>query len=56
VFASGSSDDLVRVLSQALADPKAERAAAEDLRADVLTRYDWDRATKMTEAVYVRCL
>lgn len=56
MFASGSAEDLARVLSEALADPVQERAAAADLRADVLSRYDWDRAAELTEAVYERCL
>lgn len=56
MFGSGSVDDLARVLSGALAHGDEERAAAEDLRADVISRYDWDRAVELTEAVYERCL
>lgn len=55
-FVSGSADDLARVLRRVLADPDAERGAADDLRTDVLARYDWDRAAELTEAVYERCL
>lgn len=56
LFRSGSAHELAAAITVALEDPASERAAAERLRADVLRRYDWDRATSLTEEVYERCL
>jgi glycosyltransferase involved in cell wall biosynthesis len=48
----GDRDQLLRALRQVLAEPRAERAAALELRHHVLRAYSWDDATERTEAVY----
>jgi glycosyltransferase involved in cell wall biosynthesis len=48
----GDQSELLAALRQVLADPHAERAAALELRDQVLRTYCWDRATQRTEAVY----
>lgn len=56
LFAAGSPASLTETLEAALETPASERRAAEDLRSDVLRRYDWNRATDMTESIYLRSL
>jgi glycosyltransferase involved in cell wall biosynthesis len=48
----GDRDQLLGALTQVLAEPRAERAAAQELRDHVLRGYSWDDATEGTEAVY----
>jgi glycosyltransferase involved in cell wall biosynthesis len=48
----GDQSELLAALRQVLADPHAERAAALELRDQVLRTYCWDHATERTEAVY----
>ena len=55
-FASGSVEELAAALSAMLAAPDGERAGATTLRRDVLSRYDWERATTSTESVYEHAL
>jgi glycosyltransferase involved in cell wall biosynthesis len=52
LFPAGSEDGLVAALGRALADPVGERAAAAELRGDVLARYRWDEAVDRTLALY----
>jgi glycosyltransferase involved in cell wall biosynthesis len=48
----GDGDQLLGALGQVLADPRAERAGAVQVRDQVLRTYCWDDATERTEAVY----
>jgi glycosyltransferase involved in cell wall biosynthesis len=52
LFASGDELGLAAALDRALSQPAGERLGAARLRQRVLDRYDWDRATLATEAVY----
>ena len=47
-------EGLGAAIGRALADPVAERAGAQALRADVLARYDWDDVTDRTLELYAR--
>ena len=48
----GDGEELLGALGQVLADPRAERAGALEVRDQVLRTYRWDDATERTEAVY----
>ena len=48
----GDGDQLLDALGQVLADPRAERAGAVEVRDQVLRTYCWDDMTERTEAVY----
>jgi glycosyltransferase involved in cell wall biosynthesis len=52
MVAAGDSEALGRALRADLANGNEERPAAEAAAKDVLARYDWDRVTDQTEAVY----
>jgi glycosyltransferase involved in cell wall biosynthesis len=53
LFRAGDRDGLAAALTAILAtDPVASVAAADQLRADVSRRYDWDVATDLLEAAY----
>jgi glycosyltransferase involved in cell wall biosynthesis len=54
LFATGSEDALVSALTEALADPAAERTAAATFRDEVLARYRWDDAVERTLELYDR--
>lgn len=54
IFRAGDTDDLRRVLGEALADPDAEAAAGQALAPDVLKRHDWDDIADRTAALYGR--
>jgi len=53
LFHAGDRDGLTAALTAILdTDPVAMGAAADQLRADVSRRYDWDVATDLLEAAY----
>ena len=55
VFRAGDMADLTAGLTASLtADQHAVRAAADELRGDVVRRYDWDVATDLLEQSYLR--
>ena len=55
VFRAGDLADLTAALTASLAaDPQAVRMTADELRDDVVRRYDWDVATDLLEAAYRR--
>ena len=51
-FAAGDEGSLAAQLRAALADPGAERSAAQGLRRHVLAHHRWDDVAAATEAVY----
>jgi glycosyltransferase involved in cell wall biosynthesis len=55
VFRAGDLADLTAALSASLAaDQRTLRATADELRDDVVRRYDWDVATDLLEQAYLR--
>ena len=55
VFRAGDLADLTAGLTASLtADPEAVRVTADELREDVVRRYDWDVATDLLEEAYLR--
>ena len=52
VFPAGDEASLAAQLAAVLADPDAERSAAQSLRCHVLARHRWDEVAATTEAVY----
>jgi hypothetical protein len=57
LFRAGDRDGLTAALTAILGtDPVATVAAADQLRADVSRRYDWDVATELLEAAYRRAI
>jgi glycosyltransferase involved in cell wall biosynthesis len=56
IFPAGDEAALAKALSDALADPAAERNGATKLRDKVLREYRWDDAVDATEQVYQRVL
>jgi glycosyltransferase involved in cell wall biosynthesis len=52
LFPPGNEEELIRVLTQVLANPDAERLGAASLRDDVLRAYNWDAAAEATEELY----
>ncbi|MFC0534083.1 glycosyltransferase family 4 protein [Phytohabitans kaempferiae] len=53
LFRDGDEDDLVRALTRALADPRAERAGAAGLHERVMAHYSWDAAARLLERLYL---
>nr|MDT0658474.1 glycosyltransferase family 4 protein [Micromonospora sp. DSM 115978] len=56
LFRDGDADDLVRAVTQLVAEPATERAGAEALRARVADEYTWDAATAELERLYLELL
>jgi glycosyltransferase involved in cell wall biosynthesis len=56
MFPVDQVDALAATLREVLADPVTERAAARDVRKDVLRRYAWDAAVDRLEMVYAESL
>ncbi|WP_155337664.1 glycosyltransferase family 4 protein [Acrocarpospora corrugata] len=54
IFRPGDPAGLLAALTHVLADQEKERAAALVRRDDILRRYSWDRATDLTEELYLR--
>ncbi len=52
----GDVDALAAEITQAMADPRAERLGATELRAEVCEHYDWDLVTDATEDLYQRVI
>ncbi len=52
LFPAGNETALGALLGSVLSDVAKERDGADTLRARVLSHYDWDSATEMTEDVY----
>jgi glycosyltransferase involved in cell wall biosynthesis len=52
IFPDGNLAGLCDAIDAVIAEPDAERSAADDLRSDVLREYDWDAITDRTVDVY----
>ena len=56
IFPVDDTPALSRTLRDVLANAPEERAGAEGVRTEILDRFDWDRVTADTEALYRRAI
>jgi len=53
LFRDGDEEDLLRSLTAALDNPRAERAGAAELHERVMAHYSWDSAARQLERLYL---